>query len=786
MDVDADSAIAGPSMLTPFLNRLALSGPGGSSPLKRPRDAPPGPPGGESGNDDDVVFIGEKTREERDAELLAEAVDCDDDADESDGGMQPTPRPPPPPLPQPPTPPPSNSGRPAVDEVKVRVKWEADARPPAPPPPTAADAAPLLAPPPPPPPPPPPRPPPPPPAALDGPKLDPEQAYALARAREGKNIFLTGGAGVGKSYTLRAIIEALKGMHGERHVAVTAMTGTACIQVQGQTLHSLAGAGVPNHITDFGRIWSKKQAWEELKVLIIDEISMSDAEFLDHLSLAVDRVVNHSEILDAIERRAERISRPFGGRIQLIFCGDFLQLPPVRNQAANGLSGASQQGSRAQAPKSQDRLPSLKDAPVIGKRGGAPAPLFHARETHGQLAFKSVVWRESSLVTIELTTAHRQRKGLLLSALNDVRVGNARTPSMKKLCEQTRRELTINQQQPPSPPIQLFCDNAQCDRVNEQALGALLAQPSVARLTFTARALQEDTVEVDRETVEEEVAHGEDEAEVVAGLEEELWYHHFRGHDRRVQGSQFDPQYDQQWTFAVGAAVMLTQNEAAGGFVNGDRGHVVGFRRPTHDELQGREMLAGEAELAYPIVRFRRADIWGSTDRLVLPMVQVRRLYRVGKCLRRRLPLRLAWAITVHKSQGMSLPHVRVELGNAFAEGQAYVALSRAETLEGLCIRSFDPSRIKISHDAKRFHDAVRLATQQRSPKALGSFFAQTAFWWKDVLEGPSTHSAWPDIYRAYGTRDDEGNVRGGTSFGSEFSRWERAYPVPENLRRIA
>ena len=77
--------------------------------------------------------------------------------------------------------------------------------------------------------------------------------------------------------------------------------------------------------------------------------------------------------------------------------------------------------------------------------------------------------------------------------------------------------------------------------------------------------------------------------------------------------------------------------------------------------------------------------------------------------MRRRLPLLLAWAITVHKSQGMSLPHLQVELSNAFAAGQSYVALSRATSLDGLCIQSMDTESVGrlVSHDAKRFHAAA-------------------------------------------------------------------------------
>ena len=623
---------------------------------------------------------------------------------------------------------------------------------------------------------------PPPRAPLNAKPLDPEQQRALAAAIAGHNLFLTGGAGTGKSFTLKAIISALVELHGERHVAVTASTGAASVHVDGQTLHSLAGVGVPQHVSDFGRMWSgqKALAWKELKVLIVDEVSMLDAEYLDHLSMAVDRIVNWHDIDAARKASVERAAAPFGGRIQLIFTGDFMQLSPVKRDAASA--------RRSALPC--ERLASLKDAPMVGPRGGAPAPPFHALETHGQPAFKSVCWREAKLEVVVLSTQHRQQQDTLLAALNHVREGRVHEAAVKALLQQTRRPLET--QPRGEEPIRLFCTNAQCDQVNEQRLMALVAGGAE-----TVRYVAKDTVEVDRETVQEELLAGGDEAEVVARLEEELWQNHFREHHRR--GEREDPKYDEASTYAVGAQVMLIQNEPPGGFVNGDRGEVVAFRHATEEEIErreadGRALLPGEAAQKYPLVRFHRTNRHGEDERLVLPADARRRLYRVGLCVRRGLPLRHAWAITVHKSQGMSLPRLVVELGNAFAEGQCYVALSRATSLDGLQCTSFSHERVRISHDALRFHEALRLSSEQCSPAPLDAYWARTHFWWKNVLEGPGTHTAWPDVYRDYGRSSDrahgsvkdehEGN-KGGTCLGTEFARWERTYPVPDRLRRL-
>ena len=176
-----------------------------------------------------------------------------------------------------------------------------------------------------------------------------------------------------------------------------------------------------------------------------------------------------------------------------------------------------------------------------------------------------------------------------------------------------------------------------------------------------------------------------------------------------------------------------------------------------------------------------------------MPRNKIRRLYRVGQCFRRRLPLQLAWAITIHKSQGMSLSYLQVELGDSFAAGQNYVALSRAKTLEGLCVKSFDAEKVRrlISHEAKRFHDAVRAQSEVDAEHCgapvgrlitaagpLATYYSRVHFWWKEVVEGPSTHSAWADVFRS----DSRPSA---TSFATEFRRWEAKFPVPERLRKL-
>ena len=110
-------------------------------------------------------------------------------------------------------------------------------------------------------------------------QLDEGQQRAFGLAMTGANMFLTGGPGTGKSFTLLKIIAALKKTHGNSGVLVAAPTGVAALIAEGQTLHSKPGPGIPKGTTEaFGnmRSWSSSEIWKRVRCLVIDEVSMVD------------------------------------------------------------------------------------------------------------------------------------------------------------------------------------------------------------------------------------------------------------------------------------------------------------------------------------------------------------------------------------------------------------------------------------------------------------------------------------------------------------------------------
>ena len=70
----------------------------------------------------------------------------------------------------------------------------------------------------------------------------------------------------------------------------------------------------------------------------------------------------------------------------------------------------------------------------------------------------------------------------------------------------------------------------------------------------------------------------------------------------------------------------------------------------------------------------------------------------------KQIPLALAWAMTIHKSQGMTLDKIRCNLGRVFTSGQIYVALSRVKTAEGLFIEDIDLSQVRADPTIVNFY----------------------------------------------------------------------------------
>lgn len=252
-------------------------------------------------------------------------------------------------------------------------------------------------------------------ADADDAALSAGQRRAVALAAAGRSLALLGPAGTGKSFAVRRIRDALAAAHGAARVVVTASTGAAAFLVGGRTLHSFAGTGVGD-AARFGIMFAcatrgdAAARWAGAAALIVDEISMVDAAYLD--------------LLDRVARRNRGSRRPFGG-LQVIVVGDFAQLAPIDGahaftaQCWDALFGASTvvltEVFRQRDPAFVAALHALRTASLDGAQRALLAacsrPVAHAvklfarnadADAHNQREFARLPGPETTYAAIDV------------------------------------------------------------------------------------------------------------------------------------------------------------------------------------------------------------------------------------------------------------------------------------------------------------------------------------------------------------------------------------------------
>jgi hypothetical protein len=301
--------------------------------------------------------------------------------------------------------------------------------------------------------------------------------------------------------------------------------------------------------------------------------------------------------MDKALRAGRETDAPFGG-VQVVFFGDFLQLPPV-------VTGADGQ--------------TLHDL-------GYPSPY----------AFDARVLRELSPTFVEMTEVRRQTDQEFAWLLGRIRNGD----------EEAVTEINarcVGPHRAGASPVLLTSTNKLAELYNERGLETLPGAPSV----FEGKVSEK---------------FGQD----------------------RLPAPQL-------LVLKPGARVMAVRNDPMGRFVNGSLGAVVGVENgKPWVHFDGRRDAVEIEPVTWESVRYE------VVDGRVAPTV-------IGSY--KQSPLMPAWAITIHKAQGLTLEDVRVDLGRgAFASGQAYVALSRARSIEGLSLaRPLTPRDLLLDPALERF-----------------------------------------------------------------------------------
>ncbi len=433
------------------------------------------------------------------------------------------------------------------------------------------------------------------------------QKEALDILKLGHNVFLTGAAGSGKTFLLNQYIAYLK--QNNVSVGITASTGIAATHMGGTTIHSWAGMGIKDELTeqDLRDLAKRNYLWQRFKktkVLIIDEISMLHAHRLD--------------IVDLICRTFKNNGQPFGG-LQIVMCGDFFQLPPVVRKTTME-EGRSKMDGEARGLMIENQTSILYSQNLSSN-------INHlSSDSTSNFVFNSEVWQSMNLKVCYLEEQHRQDDRTYLRVLNDIRNGEVDEMTFEYLAERLNKD-TVGY----ARPTRLFTHNADVDAIN-------------------AKHLQE-----------------------LQG-EEKVFPMEWRGSFGIVETLKKSCLAPESLKLKKGAQVMFVKNNYEAGYVNGTIGEVIDFK----DELPIVRTFDGNE------ITVTRADWEVKED-------------TIEKAAITQLPLRLAWAITVHKSQGMSLDAAEVDLSRSFVPGMGYVALSRVRSLSGLKLMGMNQVALQIN-----------------------------------------------------------------------------------------
>lgn len=297
--------------------------------------------------------------------------------------------------------------------------------------------------------------------------------------------------------------------------------------------------------------------------------------------------------------------------------------------------------------------------------------------------FDTDVWQQCNLHTVVLTRTFRQEgDDAFAQLLHRLREGEYTAEDIDLLVGRVGAQLDGFAH---IVPTRLYARRANVDKINADSLEALgevetqvyqagvyweLCVPKGAPLTDNRRKMMVDALK-----------HAASEAKSV--VKSEL-------------------------TLKVGAQVMLLCNlDMAQGLVNGSKGVVVNFAMPEH----GSKVM--------PVVRFSNG-----VELMVQRHSWETVVEQAGTVYFKQVPLALAWALTIHKAQGVSLDCAEIQLDDSvFERGQAYVALSRVRTLGGLRLLSFHRSALKTHPRVKQFYSSLSscVSKRPRSPDDAGS-----------------------------------------------------------------
>lgn len=528
----------------------------------------------------------------------------------------------------------------------------------------------------------------------DEPNLCPEQAELVSLIEQGHNVFYTGSAGCGKSTVLKAFVRRLR--DSGKQVRIIAPTGRAALNVGGSTTWTFAGWTPNSHKLPIDKIKQGahgKSVYKRLMdtdVLVIDEISMVENLHFERLNILM-KTARHNPSL--------RVQPAFGG-CQIVVTGDFCQLPPVKPFQHCLYCG------REMTTKVND----------IGK-------LTHVCKLHGEYAdedkwaFRSNAWGECDFVHFHLKTIHRQNDQKFIRMLQKCRLGH----QMKE----SEISLLMDHKCRVSQATKLYSTRREANDVNRAAFNQLQGVKLVywCHDSFFWRQCHPH---LERKGMPGDWGNESDIASPPATK-------------RPLYALE-----DHRWAKCVQLkrgmlVVLLTNLDLEAGLCNGSQGVICSFEdydpqmmpmkekgnsrgrgkvepQPGQRVVRGDHAATQEIEIkrfitseSAPVKKWPVVQFHNGVRRTVFAECSIAQLgdeEPYSLLARTQIPLAPAWAMTIHKSQSLTLDRVIVNLSRAFEDGQVYVALSRATGLNGLKIEgdgNFLRSKLMVNSEVAAF-----------------------------------------------------------------------------------
>lgn len=432
-------------------------------------------------------------------------------------------------------------------------------------------------------------------------KIEINEQFALALSlleNGGRNIFITGKAGTGKSTLLKHFME-----NTGRSVVVLAPTGVSAINIGGQTIHSFFGFR-PDITVEKARSIAKGRVkretvgvFKKIDTLVIDEISMVRADIFD--------------CMDAFLRiaRGEK-DVPFGGVVLAMF-GDLYQLPPVVTSHEREIFSSHYK-----------------------------SPYF----------FDSRVFPSLDISLIELEKIYRQTDERFVQILNAIRNNSISDEGIAFLNERLSRDTKEGE-----GFIHITSLNKEAKRINDERLGALPDRPRI--------------------------------------------YH------AEINGEFDEKSYpaSRELTLKKGAQVMMLNNDLMGRWVNGTVATVTDL----DDDSATVKLCDGREETVLPY-EWRMFKFRLGTDGKKIMSESVGNFTQ--------LPMTLAWAVTIHKSQGKTFDTAVIDIGRVFECGQTYVALSRLRSIEGLFLKSpLKKGHVRVDYRIVKFLTSLQYGASEKT-----------------------------------------------------------------------